>query len=614
MNPILNFWNGLKPTELLTVSEWADKNRYLSSESAAEAGKWRTSRTPYLRQIMDDLSPTNSIQEVIVIKSVQLGFTEAGLNTVGCFVDIAPCPILYVMPTIEMAKGVSRDRVDSMVQLCPNLSKKIRPARERDSGNTVLKKTFPGGLLVFAGSNSGSELRSRPMRLLVLDEIDAYPLDVNGEGSPISLAEKRTTTFSNRKIFKLSTPTIKGVSGIEKAIGPTDQRKYFVPLPCCGVLQTLEFSQLRWEKGDYQKTKYECKECGELVEERHKPKILEAGEWIATQPENASPQRTGYIISGLYSPLGWMSWGDIAKEFDESVNDLPKRITFTNTMLGETYEATGESPDFVQLYNKREQYKQNTLNEKICFVTAGVDIQGDRIEIEVVGWGVGRESWSIDYRVLLGDTTKSEVWQELANIIVESWPHASGGNMGLAMCAIDSGYNTTLVYDFCQKFDYTRVIPIKGQDKLNNVMVSPPRAVNVMRDGKKVNGLKVWHVNTSMIKTEIYGFLKSEQNEAGEFPNGYCHFPQYDRYYFQMLTAEQLIIKVDSRGFRKAQWELKFQRNEALDCRVYARAAAHVMGMDMMKPEDFESLKAQKITMGKQETKTKKPKKKSNFW
>lgn len=617
-NPLLQFWKALKPTPMMKVSDWADYNRFLASATSAEPGKWRTDRTPYLRHILDCLSPMVSYKEIIVQKSVQLGFTEAGLNVVGCFIDIAPSPILYVMPTISMAKGLSKDRVDNMVENCPSLSAKIRPSRERDSGNTTLQKSFTGGVLVLAGSNSGSELRSRPFRVLILDEVDAYPLDVNGEGSPIKLAEARTTTFSNKKVYKLSTPTTTGTSVIEKSILDTDQNKYFVPLPCCGTYQTLEFENLRWEKGDWKNAKYECQHCGELVEERHKAKFLPLGKWEPTNKDLISKEKIGFIINGLYSPLGWMSWAEIAEAWDKSENDLPERITVTNTMLGRTYEAESKRPQSTRLYERREAYKPNTLPAGVCFLTAGVDIQADRIEIEIVGWGKGKESWSIDYRVLDGDTSKQDVWNRLGELTSEVWENENGNQIYLSMMGVDTGYNTTEAYEFCAQYDLTKVLPFKGKDGMNNIMVSPPRQVNISRSGKKVGGVKVWNVNSSMIKSEIYGFLQIEKEPETEgFPAKYCHFPQYDLHFFKMLTAEKLVVKQNKKGFQVAQWELDFQRNEALDCRVYARAAAHVFGMDMFKDEDYEQLKGtpQKIekTGAKVAPKKKKPRRKSSW-
>ena len=543
--------------------------------------------------------------------------TEAGFNFVGYVMDIAPGPILYVLPTVEVSKRNSKTRLDPMIEATPRLKAKIAPAKSRDSGNTTLMKEFPGGALVMGGANSAATLRNMPVRYLILDEVDAYPIDLDGEGSPIDLAVKRTATFSRKKIYKLSTPSHDETSVIKREFEGTDQRFFFVPCPHCGATQHLKFERLRWEKKDYKTVRYECEHCEERIEERFKTRMLAKGQWTPTKPENTTPRKVGYHINSLYSPYGWYSWQDAAREWDEAQEDVNKLKVFVNTVLGETYKESADSPQWENLYNRREAYTTNKLPADVCFLTAGVDIQGNRIELEIVGWCKGRRTYSIDYRVLLGDTTKPEVWEELSKVVSEQWEHADGGAMPLSMMAVDSGFNTTHVYDFCMKFDYTRVIPMKGKDTLNNILVSPPRAVHIMRNGKKMEGMKVWHVNTGMIKSEFYGFLRLEQKEDNSYPDGYCHFPEYDRHYFRMLTAEELRMSLDRKGFRKYEWHKKYERNEALDCRVYARAAAAVLNIDLFRDEHYEQMRGMRRAIQKnepQEPKQKKPQKRNSFW
>ncbi len=610
LDPLHSFWEGLKPTPLLKVSDWADKFRKLSSEASAEYGQWRTSRTPYLREILDNLSPTSTYQEVVVQKAVQLGFTESGLNAVGCYMDIAPCPILYVMPTIDMAKGLSKSRIDPMIEACDTLMKKVPSSRVRDGGNTVLTKEFPGGVLVLAGANSGSSLRSRPIRLLVLDEVDAYPLSVDDEGSPISLAEKRTVTFANRKIYKLSTPIDEGTSAIAKAIENTDKRKYFVPCPHCGVMQTLEFQHLKWTPKQYDDVVYCCPECGEDIPERFKTSMLEHGKWIPTDPSMTATDRVGYIINGLYSPLGWMGWASIAKEYDECQTDDLLLKTFTNTVLGETWKEKGDAPDWENIYNRRETYATNTVPLEVGFITAGVDVQKDRIELEIVGWCRGKRTYSIDYRVIVGDTERPEVWNQLAQVVGETWEREDRILLPLRLMAIDTGYNTQFVYEFCRKFDPTRVMPVKGQDA-QAIMIAAPRTIDTSWQGKRTGTIKLWNIGVSLIKSETYGYLRLNKGEDGIPPSGYCHFPQYAPEFFKGITGEQLEFKL-VRGFKRYQWAKKYERNEPLDCRVYARAAAAVVGIDRFEDKHWKLLEA---SYGKSEKKEAAPKKRrSDFW
>jgi phage terminase large subunit GpA-like protein len=541
---------------------------------------------------------------VICQKSAQLGFTEAALNCVGTYIDISPCPILYIMPTVNMAKGFSKSRVNSMIDACPSLMKKIRPARERDANNTVLEKSFAGGILILTGANSAAELRSRPIRVLLMDEIDAYPLSVDDEGSPIALAEKRTTTFANKKIFKLSTPTVSGRSAIENEIENTDKRKFFVPFHCCGVAQTLEFKNLKWIEGDYTNVKYECEHCGELIEERFKPRFLDAGEWIATDPSKIKKDVAGYIINGLYSPLGWLSWKEIAEEYDTVKKDPVKLRTFTNTVLGESYAEKGEAPAWESLFNKRLDYKFGSVHNDVVFITAGADVQRDRIECEIVGWCENKISYSIEYVVFNGDTSNKKVWDELAMYVDKKFTKDDGSVLSIRMMAIDSGYNTNEVYTFCKRFDSSRVIPTKGQDSQVTI-VRTPQLVDMKSSGKKAGKVKVWNIGVSVLKSELYGWLRQEINhETGEVPNGYCYFPQYGPEHFKGITAENLEHKIVN-GHKKYSWVKKYERNEPLDCRVYARAAASVIGMDRLTPAMWKQMKGKDNV--KVVTKNKKP-------
>jgi phage terminase large subunit GpA-like protein len=612
------FISGLKPTPLLTCSQWADANRFLSSVAAAEPGRWRTSRTPFLKAILDALSPTSQYKHVIVKKAVQLGFTESGLNAVGTYIDIAPCPILYIMPTVNMAKGFSKTRVEPMIDACPTLRIKIPQKRERDGGNTLLEKEYPGGVLVLTGANSAAELRSRPIRVLVMDEIDAYPMNVDDEGSPIELAEKRTVTFSNRKIYKLSTPTVAGASAIDIEIDQTDKRKYFVPLPCCpDVPQTLEFENLVWEKGKPETVKYKCEHCGELNEERFKPKFLEAGEWRPLDPEKSSKDVIGFIINGLYSPLGWLSWVDIAREYDKALDDTSgiKMRTFVNTIKGESYAETTNKPDWELLYNRRENYPEEYVSKEVAFITAGVDVQKDRIEIEIVGWCKGKITYSIEYKVIYGDTSEynTGVWDQLAAFINKQYLREDKALLPIRTVAIDTGYNNNQVYEFCRRFDYSKVLPVKGSETRTTV-IGTPTTVDINIEGKKTGTIKLWHIGVSIVKTEIYSWLRAtiKKNDKGEdvVPDGYCHFPQYGQEYFKGITAEELQYKL-VRGYKKYEWVKRYDRNEPLDCRVYARAAAAVLGVDRLTNEQWEELRNGYLVASEEQ---KQPRRKSSFW
>lgn len=439
------------------------------------------------------------------------------------------------------------------------------------------------------GANSAVGLRSMPVAKLFLDEVDGYPLDLDGEGSPIELAKARTRTFSKRKVFIVSTPTIEGRSAIEREFITTDQRYYQVPCPHCGGMQKLEFEQLKWQKGEPESVRYQCVHCEELIEERFKTDMLANGSWVADHPENYDGKKVGYHINSLYSPLGWYSWGDIVQEWEAAQGDSNKLRTFFNTILGKTWAEQGEAPEWQQLYNRREEYRIGSAPKEVCFITAGVDVQRDRIEIEIVGWGKGKRSWSIDYRVIHGLTAERKVWDELAKVVNEHIATEDGEALPITRMAVDTGYNTQYVYDFCRRFDQTRVIPIKGMPN-QGVIISPPRAVDVTTSGKKLGTMRIWPVGVSLVKSELYGYLRLHVDEDGTVPPGYCHFPQYHVEYFKGLTAEQLEFRL-VRGFKKFEWVKKYDRNEPLDCRVYARAAAAAVGLDRMSDDHFDQIR-----------------------
>ena len=303
---ILRAWGaGLRPDPDLTVSEWADRHRKLSSRASAEPGQYRTVRTPYMGEIMDRLSPGDPTQRVVFMKAAQVGATEAGNNWIGFAIHQAPGPMLAVQPTVELAKRNSRQRIDPLIEESPELRERIKPARSRDAGNTMLSKEFAGGILIMTGANSAVGLRSTPARYIFLDEVDAYPASADEEGDPVTLAEARSLTFAHRrKVFLVSTPTIRGLSRIERELEASDQRRFFVPCPHCDAMQWLKFDRLRWEKGRPETAEYLCEGCDGAIAEHHKTAMLEAGEWRATaEPED--PGTVGYHLSALYSPVGW---------------------------------------------------------------------------------------------------------------------------------------------------------------------------------------------------------------------------------------------------------------------------------------------------------------------
>lgn len=583
--------DGLRPEPRITVSEWADNNRWLDSKSSAEPGLYRTNRTPYVREIADHLSVTSIIRYVVVMKGAQVGLTEVGNNWLGYIIDCAPGPILAVQPTDNMVERNSKMRIAPMIEMCPTLSKKIKPNTSRNSGNTLTQKEFPGGVLILASAGSATGLRSMPARYVMADETDAFPGDVDGEGSPISLMEKRTSTFSgNKKFLKISTPTIEGASIIESEFLLTDQRYYHVPCPHCAGVQVLKFEQLRWEPKEYESTFYECEHCAGKIEERHKTQMLDNGLWIATKPENASLYTVGYHLSALYSPAGWKAWAEVAEEWDKSQGDENKLKSFYNTVLGVTWKEKTDAPEWERILERAERDNPPVRKamKDVAVITIGADVQGDRIELEIVGWMPGKKSQSIDYRQLDGDPAKPEVWEKLDAVLSEQFEREDGVFLPVRMTAIDSGHETAHVYAWAKKHGFTRVVPIKGQERLQQHF-APPKAIDTTKHGKKIGKQKVWQVGSSFIKSETYGFFRQTINpDTGVVPDGYCYFPPRPTHYFRGLTAEVVQFQKDRKGYVKPVWVKKYLRNEPLDCRVYARAAAAIVGIDNWKPHRWE--------------------------
>ncbi|PPD34046.1 MAG: terminase [Methylomonas sp.] len=603
---------GLTPDPLLSVSEWSDRHRMLSSKASAEPGRWRTSRTPYLKAIMDCLSPTSPVERVVFMKAAQLGATEMGNNWIGYVIHHAPGPMMAVSPTVEMAKRNSKQRIDPLIEESPVLAELIAPSRSRDAGNTILAKEFRGGVLVMTGANSAVGLRSMPVRYLFLDEVDGYPNDVDGEGDAISLAEARTRTFARRKIFIVSTPTIAGASAIEREYEASDQRRYFLPCPHCAHRQWLRFEQLRWEKGRPETAAYQCEACELSISEQHKTWMLEHGKWRSMMdgddqlPEvsgiKAEPKTAGFHLSSLYSPVGWRSWRNIAAAWESAINKESGSAsaikTFKNTELGETWVEEGEAPDWQRLIERREDYKIGSVPGGGLLLVGGADIQKDRIEASIWAFGRGKESWLIEHRVLMGDSARDEVWKSLASLVAETWTHESGAQLPLARFAIDTGFATQEAYAFIRRLRDSRVMAVKGVAK-GAALIGTPTAVDVSQGGKKLRrGIKVFSVVVSIAKLEFYNNLRKaadvlDDGVTLQYPIGFVHLPKVDGEFVQQLCAEQLMTRRNRHGFAVREWHKMRERNEALDCYVYARAAACAAGLDRFEERHWQELERQ---------------------
>ncbi len=556
------------PPPILKISDWADEFRYLSPEASAEPGKWRTSRTPYLKEILDAIG---RVPEVVIMASAQVGKTEAALNTIGYFMHQDPSPIMMVQPTIEMAEAISKDRIATMLRDCPGLSGLVKDRRVRDSGNEILHKVFPGGHLTLSGANSPASLASRPIRVLLFDEVDRFPPSAGAEGDPINLAVKRSATFWNRVILKVSTPAIKGASRIEKDWERSDKRIYYVPCPHCQKLQPLVWERVKWESkksSDQVEAWYECVECFGKITDAHKPLFLAEGRWMQTNPKSSI---AGFHLSELYSP--WRSFADVVKAYLEA-KDSPQLLkVFWNTSLGLPFDdGSGEGLLWRSLFNRREPYNSLSVPRSALLLTAGIDVQANRLAVSVWGWGKAEEAWLVYHTEIYGSPQEEKIWHDLDSILEATYSHELG-ELAISLAAIDTGFAAQAVYNYSRT--RPKVYPVKGSSTLWKPVISRPSAVDFNYKGKSIKkGVQIWPIGTDTAKSSIYARLKLPQ--AGP---GYFHFPQnIEEEYFEQLTAEKCVTSF-SNGNLKRQWVTIRNRNEALDCLVYAYAAAILAGV-----------------------------------
>lgn len=569
----------LKPPPELTLSQWADRYRMLSAESSAEPGRWHTDKAPYQREIMDAIGDPH-IRRVVIMCAAQLGKTELLLNILGYFMAYAPAPILVMQPTLDMGQTFSKDRLAPMIRDTPVL-RGLVDVKSRYAGNTILKKNFPGGHITIVGANSATGLASRPIKVLLADEVDRYPGSAGTEGDPLSLAQKRQTTFWDKKTVMVSTPVIKGHSRIETEYNQSTREEWNVPCPECGHYQPFVWANLIFDPDDLQKEiVYKCERCGCVANEYRWKQQSQQGRFVA---ENPGAETRGFHLNTLASTF--CGWKEIVQKFIVAKEQLdqgnPEGMkVWVNTELGETWEERGEQVEDTELFNRREIYDA-VVPEEVLVLTAGVDVQDDRFEVEIVGWGVGKESWGIRYQKIYGDMLKEQVWEDLDAFLQTVWCKKDGTALRIISCCIDSGgHHTDQVYRFTKERYERGVWAIKGKGGAEVPYIRNPTTNNRVKTPLFIIGVDAG-------KVLLYQRLR--HNTKG--PN-YCHFPAneeagYDETYFKGLTSEKMVVR-----FRKGRsvtvWELKdckYKRNEPLDLRNYATAALEIANPVLAKPE-----------------------------
>ena len=560
----------LRPRPRLSVSEWADRHRVVPRGTSPEPGPWRTDRVPYLREVMDSISDP-SVERVIFQAASQVGKTEMLLGVIGYFADQDPSPILLVHPT-EIAMGnFSRERVDPMFRASPALADKL-PESQRDRGNTIMLRQFPGGYLACGWATSAVSLASRPIRVLLGDELDRWPESTGRDGDPWAQAIQRTSNFHNRKVVAVSTPTVEGFSAIARLYEDSDQRRFYVPCPRCGEHQVLEWRGVIYKADDGQvdleNLHYRCAHCSGRIEERDRPAMLRAGEWRAENPGHA---HRGYQLSSLYSP--WVRWRELAAEWIKANAERDRRglQEFVNLRLGETWTEESERITVEALEKNREAYEAE-VPDGVLFLTAGVDVQDNRLEVLVTGWGVGRESWAIAYAIIAGDTSTPDPWSRLDAHLARAWKRPDGRELTLWCACVDSGgHRTQEVYAFCRDRTARNVFAVKGRAGAGLPIAGKP-SLNSLR-------APLYHVGVDTGKEALFSRLA-----LAEPGPGYCHFPTareagFDDEFFKGLVSEKRVVKLRA-GRRSTEWKQVRARNEPLDCAVYATAAMEILTPD----------------------------------
>lgn len=564
-----------RPPKLQTVSEWADTNRILVSESSSEPGRWRTDRAPYQREIMDAFTQPG-IWQIVIMASAQVGKTELELNMMGRAIDVDPGPMLFIQPTDGFAEDFSKRRVAPMIKACPALAKKVYEAKSRDAGNTIGMKTFPGGSATFTGANSPTELAGRPVRYVFMDEIDRFPASAGTEGDPLGLAERRTETFrDNRRVVKTSTPTVKGASKIERAYMTGTQEEWHTECPHCHQFSYIKFDHIKFDKEEYKdengeknfhvrNVRWRCPVCDRETGEYDTKRC--AAKWVSKNPQALETGVRSFRLNAFMSP--WSDWTDICRSFLKAKDDPELLKVFVNTMLGETWEMKDRSGVPEKLHGRREIYGAE-VPPGVLVLTMGIDTQDNRLEYEIVGWDRQEQSWGISRGVIPGRPDAEGVWAEVDALMEREWKLQNGMALRVMAAFIDSGGHFTQdIYRECAKRYRTgrKIFAIKGESGEGKEYVRlMKRDTGIYRSPKFLIGVDSGK-EAIMSATAI--------EEAGP---RYMHFPRdyqsgYDMEYFRGLISERMVIH-RKQGQAVTAWEKVYERNEPLDCRNYARAA-----------------------------------------
>ena len=552
----------LKPPEKLTVSEWAQKRRILDSKTSAIPGPWRNEQTPYLKSVMDAFNDPE-VEEIIFIKSTQIGGTECLNNMIGYIVEQDPSSTLVVYPTLELAEFTSDNRIKPMVNLCSSLNEKFDDTSKR------LELQFDGMYLVLSGANSPASLASRPIRYLMLDEVDKYPANSGKEADPISLARERTKTFvSNKKIFLTSTPTLKTGHIWQEWLGADIQYKYFVTCPHCGHKDIFKFKNLKFNtKGTPEDAKnsafYFCDECGAIITDNEKLKMIETGEWKNVNG-GKSRRRIAFWINAFYSP--WVKFCDFAYEFVKSRRHPLQLMNFINSWLAEPWEDVETSNSDEMVLKKQNNYERGVIPKDTVLITAGADVQRKSLYYTIRAW----QSDMSNHKIESGQVYS---FKELEDIMNKPFCNEQGEEFMVNLCCIDSGDQTDAVYDFCY-YNYEWSVPIKGSSTKLNTKYNISK---IDKNNSLANGMKLVIIDTDYYKDMISARIRRNVDQGGGFfVHNNCELD-----YAEQIASEHKVTEKTKAGKTIETWKPKKSNidNHYLDCEVYAYCAADICGI-----------------------------------
>ena len=560
-----------RPPKKLSLSAWANENAFLSAESSAEGGRWRT--LPYQKGIMDAMTDPN-IEQVTVMKSARVGYTKILNHLIAYHMHQDPCPIMLVQPTLDDCQSYSKDEIAPMLRDTPCLQGVVSNPRAKDGDNTLLKKNFPGGTLQLVGCNSARGFRMVSRRIVLFDETDGYPPSAGTEGDQIKLGIRRTEYYWNRKIVAGSTPTVEDFSRIERLFKDTNQQRYFVPCPECNHFQYLRWDNMKWIDDDPNTAAYACESCGVLIPHSKKRWMIERGEWRATA--EGKSKHVGFHIWAAYSYSPNASWSNLVEEWLASKDNPEQLRTYINTVLGEVWQDEYETKIGTNALMERasyESYKQGVPPRSVLILLAGIDTQDDRLSLSVWGVGKGEEMFLIDRVKIYGSPSRSDVWEQLDEILTSPYKNEDGVEMKIEIAAIDTGgHFTDEVYRYAKDRMNLGVIAIKGVARLkSDVFLSKPNKIETNSIGRSLRkSVLLFSVSVNKIKTHLHRRLK--EAEPGK---GYLHFyPTVTNDYFEELTAEREVRKSKNGYLSERVWMKKSGvRNEALDEMVYAYAS-----------------------------------------